>query len=165
MCCHNWFLTLSILVLLSPDWSFKIQNSKKYVLLVWNIVVGNKDCRAWYAAHDTTLATPSRQFSYITTPTHCQQTLSQPNFNLMARLSWQWFQTNLSWVVPSWVLSWAVGVPLGRRSGGWLSTTLVATMNDIISLFLFSLSSAFLKEGVLGSKNLFSESCLECPKT
>ena len=29
----------------------------------------------------------------------------------------------------------------------------------------FSPLSTFLKEGVLGSNNLFSESCLECPKT
>ena len=30
--------------------------------------------------------------------------------------------------------------------------------------FSFSPSSTFLIEGVLGSKNLFRESCLECPK-
>ena len=32
------------------------------------------------------------------------------------------------------------------------------------SRFFFSQSRPFLIEGVLGSKNLFSESCLECPK-
>ena len=33
------------------------------------------------------------------------------------------------------------------------------------SIFPFSPSRPFLIEGVLGSKNLFSESCLERPKT
>ena len=66
------------------------------------------------------------------------------------------------------VLARAVGVPVSRRSGGRLATTLVATINVIISLIffpIFSPSRPFLIEGVLGSKNLFSESCLECPKT
>ena len=52
-----------------------------------------------------------------------------------------------------------------RRSSGRRSTTgndVVATI--IISLF-FSPSQPFLIEGVLGSKNLFSKSCLEYPKT
>ena len=35
----------------------------------------------------------------------------------------------------------------------------------LFSRFFFSPSRPFLIEGVLGSKNLFSESCLECPKT
>ena len=37
----------------------------------------------------------------------------------------------------------------------------------VFSVFFpfFSPSRPFLIEGVLGSKNLFSESCLECPKT
>ena len=45
----------------------------------------------------------------------------------------------------------------------------VATKNNSFSFlffsFFFSPSSTFLIEGVLGSKNLFSESCLDCPKT
>ena len=38
--------------------------------------------------------------------------------------------------------------------------------SPIFSIFHFfsPLSQPFLIEGVLGSKNLFSESCLECPK-
>ena len=61
-------------------------------------------------------------------------------------------------------LAQAVGVPVGRRLGGRLVTTLVATINPIIFFyffpffFLFSPSSTFLIEGVLGSKNLFRES-------
>ena len=66
-------------------------------------------------------------------------------------------------------LARAVNVPVGRRSGGRLAMILVATINDIIFSFLFFFflfpSSTFLIEGVLGSKNLLSESCLECPKT
>ena len=55
----------------------------------------------------------------------------------------------------------------GRRSGGrLLANDVVATI--FISLFFFSPvffspSSTFLIEGVLGSKNLISESCLERP--
>ena len=56
------------------------------------------------------------------------------------------------------ILARAVGVPVGQRSGGRLATTLMAiTINVIIFSF-------FLIEGALGLKNLFSESCLECPK-
>ena len=62
----------------------------------------------------------------------------------------------------------------GRRCsrsplGGRLATTLVATIFIIIfSIFhffhsIFSPSQPFLIEGVLGSKNLFSESCLKWP--
>ena len=63
-------------------------------------------------------------------------------------------------------LARACGVPVGRRSGGRLAMTLVATINVIIFFFLFFLffsspSSTFLIEGVLGSKNLFSESWRE----
>ena len=68
-------------------------------------------------------------------------------------------------------LARACGVPVGRRSGGRLVMTLVATINVII-LFLFSFlfffflfSVIYFSQGVLGSKNLFCESCLECPKT
>ena len=55
----------------------------------------------------------------------------------------------------------------GRRSGGrLLANDVVATI--FISLFFpffpFPPSRPFLIEGVVGSKNLFSESCLECPK-
>ena len=55
-----------------------------------------------------------------------------------------------------------------RRSplGGRLAMTLVATISAVIFFFLFfffSMSSTFLIEGVLGSKNLFSESCLKWP--
>ena len=57
----------------------------------------------------------------------------------------------------------------GRSTAG---NDVVATKNNILffSFFLFSFlffspSSTFLIEGVLGSKNLFSKSCLECPKT
>ena len=56
-----------------------------------------------------------------------------------------------------WKLARGVVVPVGRRSGGRLTTTLVATKNVFIFPF-FSPSSPFLIEGVLGSKNLFSES-------
>ena len=65
------------------------------------------------------------------------------------------------------LLARACGVPVGRRSGGRLAMTLVATINLIIFFFLFfflffsffsSPSSTFLIEEVLGSKNLFSES-------
>ena len=58
------------------------------------------------------------------------------------------------------VLARACGFPVGRCSGGRLATTLVATINVIIFSFLFfsSPSSTFLIEGVLGSKNLLSES-------
>ena len=66
------------------------------------------------------------------------------------------------------LLARACGVPVGRRSGGRLATTLVATINVVIFSFSFlfsffsflfsSPSSTFLIEGVLGSKNLFSES-------
>ena len=59
------------------------------------------------------------------------------------------------------ILTWAVGVPGGRRSGGPLATTLVATTNII---FFLSPSQPFLIEGVLGSKNIFSEIWPEHPK-
>ena len=102
------------------------------------------------------------------------------------------------------LLARAYGIPVGRRSGGRLATTLVATKiniifsfpflfffwrervafqrstagNDVVAtifirlfFFIFPLffpffppSQPFLIEGVLGSKNLFSESCLERPK-
>ena len=52
------------------------------------------------------------------------------------------------------LLARACGVPVGRRSGGRLAMTLVAIINVIIFFFLFSPSSTFLIEGVLGSKNL-----------
>ena len=51
-------------------------------------------------------------------------------------------------------LAWAVSVQVGRHLGGWLATTVVATINNIIFFsffFLFSPSSTFLIEGVLGS--------------
>ena len=63
------------------------------------------------------------------------------------------------------ILARAVGVPVGRRSGGRLATTLVATKNVIIFFFFSPPSLPFLIEGVLGSKNLFSESCSEWPIT
>ena len=47
-------------------------------------------------------------------------------------------------------LARAVGVAVGRRSGGRLATTLVATKN----IFIFEV----LIEGMMESKNLFSES-------
>ena len=57
------------------------------------------------------------------------------------------------------ILAQAVGVAFGRRSGGRLVTMLVATKNVFIFFFLLSSPlSPFLIEGVLGSKNLFSES-------
>ena len=56
--------------------------------------------------------------------------------------------------------------------GGRLATTLVAAISAVIlflfyfySVFFSSPSSPFLIEGVLGSKNLFSESCLKWPIT
>ena len=64
------------------------------------------------------------------------------------------------------ILAQAVGVPVDRRSGGRLATTLVATIFIIIFFpRFFSPSSPFLIEGVLGSKNLFSESDSKCPIT
>ena len=67
------------------------------------------------------------------------------------------------------ILARAVAVAVGRRSGGQLATTLVATKNVFIFFFLFfsffSPSSPFLIEGVLGSKNLFSESGSKWPIT
>ena len=49
------------------------------------------------------------------------------------------------------------------------SNDVVATISICLFFFFspvfFSPSRPFLIEGVLGSKNLFSESCLECPKT
>ena len=51
-----------------------------------------------------------------------------------------------------------------QRLDKFLATTFVATINNIL-FFFFSPSSTFLIEGVLGSKNLFSKSYLERPKT
>ena len=75
----------------------------------------------------------------------------------------------------------SVGVAVGRCLGGRLATTLVATIFIIISssfsphffprfffspvFFPVSPSQPFLIEGVLGSKNLFCESCLKWPIT
>ena len=52
----------------------------------------------------------------------------------------------------------------GRSTAG---NDVVATKNNIFFFFFlfFSPLSTFLIEGVLGSKNLFSESCLDRPKT
>ena len=58
-------------------------------------------------------------------------------------------------------LARACGIPVGRRLGGRLAMTLVATINIILFHFFnlfFSPSRPFLKEEVLGLKNLFSES-------
>ena len=66
----------------------------------------------------------------------------------------------VSYLAMHTILARACGVPVGRCSGGRLAMTLVATKNDIFS----PPSSTFLIEGALGSKNLFSESCLKCPK-
>ena len=74
------------------------------------------------------------------------------------------------------LLARAVGVAVGRRSGEQLATTLVATIFIIIFLFIFFQffpflsrfsppSLPFLIEGVLGSRNLFSESDSKCPIT
>ena len=53
-----------------------------------------------------------------------------------------------------------VGIPVSRRSGNQLATTLGVTVNHII-FFLFSPRfppwSTFLIQGVLGSKNLFDK--------
>ena len=60
-------------------------------------------------------------------------------------------------------LARAIGVPIGRRFGGRLATTLVAPINVIIFhfLLLFSIFSPpprpFLIEGVLVSTTLFSK--------
>ena len=71
-------------------------------------------------------------------------------------------------------LARAVGVAVGRRSGGRLETTLVATKKvfNFLNFFFFPFfsrfsppSSPFLIEGVLGSKNLFSESGSKWPIT
>ena len=54
-----------------------------------------------------------------------------------------------------------------RSTGNDLVATINVTMFFcfFLSFVFFSPSSTFRIEGVLGSKNLFSESCLECPKT
>ena len=77
-----------------------------------------------------------------------------------------------TWTLPIiLLLARAVGVAVGRRSGGRLATTLVATKNVFIFFlfffftFSFSPSRPFLIEGVLGSKNLFSESGSKWPIT
>ena len=67
---------------------------------------------------------------------------------------------------------WDIGMSVRRSSRLAFGRS---TGNDVSGqykhhyfLFLFSFfspSSTFLIEGVLWSKNLFSESCLECPKT
>ena len=64
------------------------------------------------------------------------------------------------------LLARAIGIPVSRRSGSQLATTLVASINVIISFFPFfsSPSRPFLIEWVLWSKKLFSESCREHPK-
>ena len=60
----------------------------------------------------------------------------------------------------------------GRRSGNDVVATIFIPIFFYFFFFpvfftpvFFSLSRPFLIEGVLGSKNLFSESCLERPKT
>ena len=68
------------------------------------------------------------------------------------------------------LLARAVGVAVGRCSGGRLATTLVATISTIIFFFTTIFhhsppSRPFLIEGVLGSKNLFSESGSKWPIT
>ena len=57
------------------------------------------------------------------------------------------------------ILAQACCVPFGWRSGGQLATTLVATINIIFVFHFFHslLLRPFFVEGVLGSKNLFSE--------
>ena len=54
-------------------------------------------------------------------------------------------------------LARAVGVPVSRRTGGQLATTLVATINVIIFFHFFCPSRPFLIEGVFGSKNLLAK--------
>ena len=61
----------------------------------------------------------------------------------------------------SMLLARAAGVPVSRRLGGQLATTLVATLNNnifffssLFSVFPFFPSSTFLIEEVLGSKKL-----------
>ena len=54
------------------------------------------------------------------------------------------------------ILTRAVGVSIGRPSGGRLATTLVATINIVFSPF--PPSSTFLIEGVFVSKKLFGKS-------
>ena len=54
-------------------------------------------------------------------------------------------------------LAWAVGVPVGQRSGGRLATTSMATENVIIFVF-FSSVRTFSHWRVLGSKTSFCKS-------
>ena len=56
------------------------------------------------------------------------------------------------------LLARAVGVQVGRRSGGWLEW-------PIFTILFFSPSQPFLIEGVLRLKNIFSESWREHPNT
>ena len=68
------------------------------------------------------------------------------------------------------ILAQAVGVAVGRRSGRRLATKNVFIFiyffpPIFFSRFFFSPSSPFLIEGVLGSKNLFSESGSKWPIT
>ena len=58
------------------------------------------------------------------------------------------------------ILARAVAVPVGRRLGGRLATTLVATKNVIIfrMIRIISPSRPFLIEGEPESKNIFNES-------
>ena len=72
-----------------------------------------------------------------------------------------------------WKLARACGIPVvGVRAVDCWQTTLWPLFSSVFSFFFFPVFSPpffppslpFLI-GVLGSKNLFSESCLECPKT
>ena len=72
-------------------------------------------------------------------------------------------------MVVSDILARAGGVPaVGVRrltAGNDVVATIFIRLFFFFPPFLFSPSRPFLIEGVLGSKNLFSESCLERPKT
>ena len=55
----------------------------------------------------------------------------------------------------------------GRSTAGndVVATIFISFFVVFFSLFFFPPARPFLIEGVLGSKNLFSESCLACPNT
>ena len=62
------------------------------------------------------------------------------------------------------LLAWACSVPVGRRSGGRLATTLVATINVIIFSFFYSVVY-FSHRRSAQIKKLFWRKLLRMPKT
>ena len=67
------------------------------------------------------------------------------------------------------IVNWLERAAFGRSTAGndvvVIFFIIVFFFSFLLAFFLFSPSQPFLREGVLGSKNLFGESCLEHPKT